>query len=204
MKIQSIITLASAFLLTGSFAFAESIHLPKAVEYTIAAVSQGEAGNAPLFVYLAQTALTHAEASQKAEANPHTAEAINHLKLSIEVGKRGDATTAAKHAQEAFKHLDLAGEPSTAESVHLPQAVEHTTAAITHGEAGHAPVLVEHAEAALTHAEASQKAQANPHTAEGITHLKAAIDTGKKGDTAGATTHAKEALKHLELAGQSK
>jgi Small metal-binding protein len=99
----------------------------------------------------------------------------------------------------------LSGAFAFAESVHLPQAVEHTKAAITHGEAGHASVLVEHASTALTHAKASEKAEANPHTEEGITHLKAAIDVGKKGDaTAGGTTHAKEALKHLELASQPK
>jgi hypothetical protein len=88
-----------------------------------------------------------------------------------------------------------------AESVHLPQAVEHTKAAITHGEAGHAPILVEHATVALDHAKASDKAEANPHTGEGIVHLEAAIDVAKKGDAAGGTTHAKEALKHLEMAG---
>ena len=86
------------------------------------------------------------------------------------------------------------------ESVHLPQAVEHTRAAITHGEAGHAPVLVEHATVALDHAKASEKAEANPHTGEGIVHLEAAIDVAKKGDAAGGTTHAKEALRHLEMA----
>jgi hypothetical protein len=100
--------------------------------------------------------------------------------------------------------LLLSGPFAFAESVHLPQAIEHTKAAITHGEMGHAPILVEHAEAALTHAEASQKAEANPHTAEGITHLKASIDTGKKGDAAAGTTHAKEALKHLEMAEPAK
>ena len=100
--------------------------------------------------------------------------------------------------------LLLSGAFAFAESVHLPQAVEHTKAAITHGEAGHAPMLVEHASTALTHAEASEKAEANPHTEEGITHLKAAIDVGKKGDAKGGTTHAKEALKHLEMASQPK
>ena len=82
----------------------------------------------------------------------------------------------------------LGGSFAFAESVHLPQAIEHTNAAITHGEAGHAPVLVEHASTALTHAEASEKAEVNQHTEEGITHLKAAIDVGKKGDAAGGVT----------------
>lgn len=98
----------------------------------------------------------------------------------------------------------LSGAFAFAESVHLPQAVEHTKEAITHGKEGHASVLVEHATAALTHAKESEQAEANPHTAEGITHLKAAIDVGNKGDAKGATTHAEEALKHLEMASKSK
>jgi len=97
--------------------------------------------------------------------------------------------------------LALISNLALAESVHLPQAVEHTKAAIKEGEAGKAPALAEHAGVALEHANASEKAEANPHTSEGIVHLKAAIDTAKKGDAPGGTAHAKEALKHLELAG---
>jgi hypothetical protein len=92
---------------------------------------------------------------------------------------------------------------AVAETVHLPQAVEHTKLAIKEGEAGKAQGLSEHASQALEHAQASEKAEANPHTTEGIVHLKAAVDTGKKGDAAGGTSHAKEALKHLDLAGAS-
>ena len=88
-----------------------------------------------------------------------------------------------------------------AESVHLPQAVEHTQAAIKEGKAGKATALTEHATVALEHAKASEKAEANPHTGEGIIHLEAAIDVGKKGDAAGGTTHAKAALDHLKMAG---
>lgn len=91
-----------------------------------------------------------------------------------------------------------------AESVHLPQAVEHTQAAIKEGEAGKAAALVEHATVALEHAKASEKAEANPHTGEGIVHLEAAIDVAKKGDAAGGTTHAKSALEHLGMAAPKK
>lgn len=97
--------------------------------------------------------------------------------------------------------LSLISFLALAESVHLPQAVEHTKVAIKEGEAGKARALAEHATVALEHANASEKAEANPHTTEGIVHLKAAIDTAKKGDATGGTAHAKEALKHLELAG---
>ncbi len=98
----------------------------------------------------------------------------------------------------------LSGAFAFAESVHLPQAIEHTQVAISQGESGHADALAEHASVALTHAEASEKAEANPHTEEGIKHLKAAIDVGEKGDAKEATDHAKEALKHLEMVSQSK
>ena len=93
-----------------------------------------------------------------------------------------------------------------AESKHLPQAIEHTKAAITHGEASshdgieHVPLLVSNINTALEHAKASEKAEANPHTSEGITHLEAAITAAKQGDAKSGTVHAKEALKHLELA----
>ena len=93
-----------------------------------------------------------------------------------------------------------------AESVHLPQAIEHTKAAIAHGEASnhngieHAPPLVSNINTALEHAKASEKAEPNPHTAEGIVHLEAAINSAKSNDAKAGIQHAKEALKHLEMA----
>jgi hypothetical protein len=91
-----------------------------------------------------------------------------------------------------------------AETVHLPQAIEHTKAAIKHGEAGDAAVLMDNAAAALAHAKASEEVEANAHTEEGIVHLKAAIDAGKLGDADGGTIHAREALKQLEMATEPK
>jgi len=60
----------------------------------------------------ASTALTHAQESEKAEANPHTEEGITQLKAAIEVGKKGDAAGGTTHAKEALKHLDLADQPN--------------------------------------------------------------------------------------------
>jgi hypothetical protein len=97
-----------------------------------------------------------------------------------------------------------------AESTHLPQAIEHTKAAITHGEASnhdgieHVPLMVSNINTALEHAKASEKAEANPHTAEGIIHLEAGITAAKQNDAKSGTGHAKEALKHLELAQEPK
>jgi hypothetical protein len=99
---------------------------------------------------------------------------------------------------------------SLAESVHLPQAIEHTKTAITHGEASnhggieHVPLLVSNINTALEHAKASEKAEANPHTVEGIIHLEAAINATKQDDVKSGTLHAKEALKHLEMAQEPK
>lgn len=93
-----------------------------------------------------------------------------------------------------------------AESVHLPQAIEHTKAAIAHGESvnhsgiEHVPTLVSNINTALEHAKASEKAEPNLHTAEGIVHLEAAINSAKNNDAKAGIQHAKEALKHLESA----
>lgn len=81
--------------------------------------------------------------------------------------------------------LLLTGSIATAESVHNPQAIEHTKAAITEGSAGHAGTLLEHAEVALTHAQASQKAEPSVHTEEAISHLNAAVEAGKQGNGVG-------------------
>jgi hypothetical protein len=64
-----------------------------------------------MLVEHASTALTHAEASEKAEANPHTEEGITHLKAAIDVGKKGDAKGGTTHAKEALKHLEMASQP---------------------------------------------------------------------------------------------
>ncbi|MGH8614429.1 MAG: small metal-binding protein SmbP [Gammaproteobacteria bacterium] len=47
----------------------------------------------------------HAEAGEKAKANPHTSEAIKHLKDVIDQGKQGNAVDATTHAELAMNHL---------------------------------------------------------------------------------------------------
>jgi Small metal-binding protein len=59
----------------------------------------------------ASTALTHVEASEKAEANPHTEEGITHLKTAIDVGKKVKLQRSTTHAKKALKHLELASQP---------------------------------------------------------------------------------------------
>jgi len=92
----------------------------------------------------------------------------------------------------------------SAETVHLPQAIEHTRLAIKHGEANDAAQLMDQASAALEHAKASEDIEANAHTEEGITHLKAAVEAGKLGDADGGSIHARDALKELEMATEPK
>lgn len=91
-----------------------------------------------------------------------------------------------------------------AESVHLPQAIEHTKAAITQAKLGHTPTFLEHASTAREHAKDSEMAEANPHTTEGISRLNLAIDDAEKGKAVAGTKHAKEALNHFELASHTK
>ena len=69
---KSAIALAIALLSTGSFAYAEPVHNPQAVEHTKQAITHGEAGHAALLQEHAQTALTHAKASEVAEPSVHT------------------------------------------------------------------------------------------------------------------------------------
>ena len=54
----------------------------------------------------ADAALTHAEAGEKAKANPHTEEAITHLKQAIDEGKKGNAQMATTHAEAPLTHLE--------------------------------------------------------------------------------------------------
>ncbi len=52
--------------------------------------------------------VTHAEAAEKAKANPHTKQGITHLEAAISEGKKKDDKAATKHAEEALTHLEAA------------------------------------------------------------------------------------------------
>ena len=114
---KTLISVGLACLLSSGFVFAESVHLPQAIEHTKAAVAHGEASNhgglehVPLSVSNLNTALEHAKASEKAEANPHTAEGIVHLEAAVSAAKQDDAKESTLHAKEALKHLEMAQSP---------------------------------------------------------------------------------------------
>jgi cell division protein FtsB len=104
--------LAAAALILGAVAFvgtgiswAEKSHLVEATEHTQAAVEHGKAGHADVLATHATEALKHAEAAEKAKANPHTAAAIKELKGAVEHGKANHADVATKAAEEALGHL---------------------------------------------------------------------------------------------------
>ena len=107
MKIQHIV-LATALLLNSALVFAESVHLPQAIEHTKAAITQGGAGHVPTFLEHASTAREHAKASEIAEVNPHTTEGILRLNLAIDDAEKGNAAAGTKHAKEALNHFELA------------------------------------------------------------------------------------------------
>ncbi|MGJ0533065.1 hypothetical protein HUN39_15470 [Methylocystis sp. FS] len=55
----------------------------------------------PTLATHAEAALAHAEAGEKAKANPHTAEGIKHLKEASDHDKQGHADVATKHEEAA-------------------------------------------------------------------------------------------------------
>ena len=102
----AMLALALALLLTPQVSLAVDEHISQAIEYTILAIDDGEYGRAEGLVTHAETALAHAEASEKVNANPHTADAIKHLKEAIgREGKQGHADVAKTHAEGALNTL---------------------------------------------------------------------------------------------------
>ena len=104
----AMLALALALLLTPQVSLAVDEHISQAIEYTILAIDDGEYGRAEGLVTHAETALAHAEASEKVNANPHTADAIKHLKEAIDEGKQGHADVAKTHAEGALNTLQQA------------------------------------------------------------------------------------------------
>ena len=104
----AMLALALALLLTPQVSLAVDEHISQAIEYTILAIDDGKYGRAEGLVTHAETALAHAEASEKVNPNPHTADAIKHLKEAIDEGKQGHADVAKTHAKGALNTLQQA------------------------------------------------------------------------------------------------
>jgi hypothetical protein len=83
--------------------------LAAAISHTEDAINQGKLGYPASLAMQADLALEAAEASEKHKPNPHTTEAVTHLKAAIEEGRaRKDAKAGLQHAEEALKHLQEA------------------------------------------------------------------------------------------------
>jgi hypothetical protein len=67
--------------------------------HTKQAIDHGKMGHADVLTTHAEAALTHAQAVEKAKANPHCKEAIKHLEQAIDEGKKGHADAATTHAE---------------------------------------------------------------------------------------------------------
>jgi Small metal-binding protein len=87
---------------------AQGDHISQAITHTKQAIDEGKMGKAKELTMHAEAALTHAEAGEKAKANPHTEEGIKHLKQAIEEGKKGNAAAGTTHAEAALTHLEQA------------------------------------------------------------------------------------------------
>jgi acyl-CoA hydrolase len=103
--IVAMLSLSLALILMPQTSLAVDEHLSQAIEYTKLAIDDGEYGRADGLATHAETALMHAEASEKVKANPHTADAIKHLKEAINEGKQGHADVAKTHAEAALNNL---------------------------------------------------------------------------------------------------
>jgi hypothetical protein len=81
--IVAMLSLGLALILMPQISLAVDDHISQAIEYTKLAIDDGEYGRADGLAAHAEAALMHAEASEKVKANPHTADAIKHLKEAI-------------------------------------------------------------------------------------------------------------------------
>lgn len=80
-------------------------HLSQAIENASQAIADGQHGHVNYLALHAGEALTHAEASEKVNANSHIKEAIKHLKEAVDEAKQGHADIATAHAESALNHL---------------------------------------------------------------------------------------------------
>lgn len=101
-------SLAAAALFAPCLAVADD-RLAQAIYHMKEAVVQGkQLHDAGLLAYHADLALEKAEAIEKFKPDPHTAEAIVHIKAAIEEARANHGDAATSHAQEALGHLEEA------------------------------------------------------------------------------------------------
>ena len=103
--VVAMLGLGLALILMPQVSFAAEDHIAEAITHTMQAIEHGKIGHADVLTTHAKAALAHAQAGEKAKANPHTAEAIKHLEQAIDEGKKGHADQATTHAEAALNHL---------------------------------------------------------------------------------------------------
>lgn len=112
MKVMPLI-ISFVFVLSSAMARAECIHLPKALEHARISLTQSESVQSdtmPLLVGNLSNALEHARASERAEKNVHTSEAVVHLEAALNSARSGENKQCHMHTQAALKELELAGQ----------------------------------------------------------------------------------------------
>ena len=100
---------AGSLLLFSTSVFAEE-HAAAALEHANAAVFQGEAGQTPILLEHAKTALEHTLAASKVPnglPKNHLDAAAKELQESIDLGNLGHVGSAAPHAEAAVKHIQV-------------------------------------------------------------------------------------------------
>lgn len=105
----------AALLIISTSSYAECSHLPKAIQharYSLTDTATNKAYGVPLLVSHQSSALEHARASERAENNRHTAEAIVYLEAAMGSAKVGDYEQCHVQTREAIKHLEMASECS--------------------------------------------------------------------------------------------
>jgi Small metal-binding protein len=103
-SMSRLLGLGLALFFIPQISLAVDDHILQAID-TNQAIDDGKHGRADGAATHAEAVLTHAKASEKVKSNPHTAEAIKHLKEAIDEGKQGHADVATTHAEAALNHL---------------------------------------------------------------------------------------------------
>jgi len=85
----------------------------------------------------------------------HVAEAIEHTKEAITIGRAGQSDKFVDHSEEALKHAQAAEAEKA--NPHTEEAIKHLQEGIKVGSKGHVDDGVKHAKEALTHLEEAQK-----------------------------------------------
>ncbi|PWB81826.1 MAG: hypothetical protein C3F11_14065 [Methylocystaceae bacterium] len=88
--------------------------LPQAIHHmSEAVVHGGKLHDAGLLAYHADLALEKVEGLEKFKPNPHTAEAIVHIKAAIEEARANHLDSATTHAKEGLQHLEDAAKETS-------------------------------------------------------------------------------------------